>query len=150
MYLLGNLTRDPELRYAPNGTAVARFGLAVTTRRRQGEDWKDDVCFVDIVAFGRQAETVGEYLTKGRPALVEGRLQWRSWAGSDGQQRSKHEVVAERVQFLSRTPEGSGMPGTSAGASGAGAVPLPEDDDIPFVRADLLDVPPRSHRALLA
>jgi single-strand DNA-binding protein len=110
--LLGNLTRDPELRYAPNGTAVARFGLAINSRYRQGEEWKDDVCFVDVVVFGRQAETAGEYLSKGRMALIEGRLQWRSWEGQDGQKRSKHEVIAERVQFMSRArDEGMGRPG---------------------------------------
>jgi single-strand DNA-binding protein len=143
--LLGNLTRDPELRYAPNGTAVARFGLAVNTQRAgQGEDRKEEVCFVDIVAFGRQAETASEYLSKGRPALVEGRLQWRSWEGQDGQKRSKHEVIAERIQFMprgreegmERTNPGPGMERTSPGpARAAEEMDLPpafEDDDIPF------------------
>ena len=152
--LLGNLTRDPELRYAPNGTAVARFGLAVNTQRTgQGEDRKEEVCFVDIVAFGRQAETASEYLSKGRPALVEGRLQWRSWEGQDGQKRSKHEVIAERIQFMprgreegmertspgpgmERTSSGPGMERISPGPSRAGEeIDLPpafEDDDIPF------------------
>jgi len=143
--LLGNLTRDPELRYAPNGTAVARFGLAVNTQRAgQGDDRKEEVCFVDIVAFGRQAETASEYLSKGRPALVEGRLQWRSWEGQDGQKRSKHEVIAERIQFMprgreegvERTNPGQGMERTSPGPSRAAEeMDLPpafEDDDIPF------------------
>ena len=143
--LLGNLTRDPELRYAPNGTPVARFGLAVNTSRAgQGDERKEEVCFVDIVAFGRQAETASEYLSKGRPALVEGRLQWRSWEGQDGQKRSKHEVIAERIQFMprgreegtERTSPGSSMERTPPGPSRAGeemdfAPPL-EDDDIPF------------------
>jgi|SRR5262245_35782585 single-strand DNA-binding protein len=132
--LLGNLTRDPELRYAPNGTAVARFGLAINSRYRQGEEWKDDVCFVDIVVFGRQAETAGEYLSKGRMALIEGRLQWRSWEGQDGQKRSKHEVIAERVQFMSRgRDEGMGRPGPeSPDHADEMDVSLPQDDDIPF------------------
>jgi single-strand DNA-binding protein len=145
--LLGNLTRDPELRYAPSGTPVARFGLAVNTiRAGQGDDpnRKEEVCFVDIVAFGRQAETASEYLSKGRPALVEGRLQWRSWEGQDGQKRSKHEVIAERIQFMprgreegtERTSPGPSMERTPPGPSRAGeetdfAPPL-EDDDIPF------------------
>src|SRR5437867_2509858 len=145
--LLGNLTRDPELRYAPNGTAVTRFGLAVNTPRAgQGDDRKDEVCFVDIVAFGRQAETASEYLAKGRAALVEGRLQWRSWEGQDGQKRSKHEVIAERIQFMprgreegmERTSPGPGMERTSPAPSRAGAEmdlppalePALEDDDI--------------------
>lgn len=138
--LLGNLTRDPELRYAPSGTAVARFGLAVNHRYRQGDEWKDEVCFVDVVVFGRQAETVGEYLSKGRSALVEGRLQWRSWDGTDGQKRSKHEVLADRIQFMSRTrDEGMERPGAGAGPSASPAradddmeMPPLEDDDIPF------------------
>jgi single-strand DNA-binding protein len=98
--LLGHLTHDPELRYTANGTPVATVGLAVNRRYRQGDETKEDVCFIDVVTFGRQAETVNEYLQKGSPALVEGRLQWRSWETEDGQRRSKHEVLAERVQFL--------------------------------------------------
>lgn len=98
--LLGNLTRTPEVRYTPNGTAVATFGLAINHRYRQGEDLKEETCFVECVAFGRQAETIGEYLQKGAPALVEGRLRWRSWETEDGQRRSKYEILAERVQFL--------------------------------------------------
>lgn len=154
--LLGNLTRDPELRYAPNGTPIARFGLAVNQQRSsQSGDRKEEVCFVDIVAFGRQAETASEYLSKGRAALVEGRLQWQSWEGQDGQKRSKHEVVAERIQFMPRGRDegmersGPGMstsaePRTGAGM-GSGMSPGPmrqdrdeldipplEDDDIPF------------------
>lgn len=133
--LLGNLTRDPELRYAPNGTAIARFGLAVNSRYRQGEEWKEDVCFVDVVVFGRQAETAGEYLSKGRPALIEGRLQWRSWESQDGQKRSKHEVIADRVQFMPRArDEGVGRSSPEAVPAGGEELdaPLPEEDDIPF------------------
>lgn len=103
--LLGNLTRDPELRYTPNGTPVTTFGLAVNRRSGQGDERREEVCFVDIVTFGREAETASEYLSKGRPVLIEGRLQWRSWEGQDGQKRSKHEVVAERIQFMSRARE---------------------------------------------
>src|SRR5215813_3991272 len=123
--LLGNLTRDPELRYTPSGTPVASFGLAVNTQRSapgntgqsMAPERREEVCFVDIVAFGRQAETASEFLSKGRAALIEGRLQWRSWEGQDGQKRSKHEVVAERIQFMprgreegmERTPPETGM-----------------------------------------
>jgi single-strand DNA-binding protein len=98
--LLGNLVRDPEVRYTASGTPVSTFSLAVNRRVRQGDDWRDEVCFIDVITFGRQAETVGEYLAKGRAALIEGQLRWRSWEGGDGQRRSKHEVIAERVQFL--------------------------------------------------
>ncbi|MEE9149450.1 MAG: single-stranded DNA-binding protein, partial [Candidatus Tectomicrobia bacterium] len=83
--LLGNLTRDPELRYTPQGTAVATFGLAVNRRYRQEDQQREEVCFVDIVTFGRQAETANEYLSKGSLALIEGRLQWRSWETPEGQ-----------------------------------------------------------------
>ena len=133
--LLGNLTRDPELRYTPNGTPVSTCGLAVNRRYRQGEEWRDDVCYVDIVTFGRQAETVGEYLNKGNLAMVEGRLQWRSWETEDGQKRSKHEVVANNVQFLPRgRDEGMGRPTMDHSAdSDMGGMPQPPiDDDIPF------------------
>ena len=143
--LLGNLTRDPELRFTPSGTPVASFGLAVNTPRagqngteRGGQDSpserREDVCFVDIVAFGRQAETASEYLSKGRAALIEGRLQWRSWDGQDGQKRSKHEVMADRIQFMPRGRE-EGMERPSLGPSRAGeesAMTPVEDDAIPF------------------
>src|SRR5205823_860863 len=123
--LLGNLTRDPELRFTPSGTPVASFGLAVNTLRagqsgteRGGQgnppERRDDVCFVDIVAFGRQAETASEYLRKGRAALIEGRLQWRSWEGQDGQKRSKHDVLADRIHFMPRGRE-DGMERPSPG-----------------------------------
>jgi single-strand DNA-binding protein len=99
--LMGHLTRDIELRYAPSGVAVANFGLAVNRRFKQGEDLKEEVCFIDIVAFGKQAETVSQYLAKGSAALVEGRLKLESWE-TDGQKRSKHVVVAEQVTFLDK------------------------------------------------
>lgn len=100
-FLLGNLTRDPELRYVPSGAPVATFGLAVNRRfvTQQGEK-KDEVCFVRIVIFGKQAESCSQYLSKGRLVFVEGRLQYRSWEQQDGQKRSSLDVVAERVQFL--------------------------------------------------
>ena len=106
--LMGNLTRDPEIRYAPNGTPVANFGLAVNRRYRQGDEVRDDVCFVDIVVFGKQAETCGQYLSKGNGALVEGRLQMRKFETKDGQKVTKHEVVGEKVRFLGKRPEASG------------------------------------------
>src|SRR2546428_1191815 len=97
--LMGNLTRDPEIRYAPSGTPVANFGLAVNRRYRQGEETKEEVCFVDIVVFGKQAETCSQYLNKGNGALVEGRLQMRKFETQDGQKVTKHEVVAETLRF---------------------------------------------------
>lgn len=130
--LLGNLTRDPELRYTPNGTPVATFGLAINRRFRQDDTWRDDVCYVDIVSFGRQAETVAEYLSKGNLALIEGRLQWRSWETEDGQKRSKHEVVANTVQFMpraSRDDSSQAPPDSFAEVPGDG---FSMEDDVPF------------------
>jgi single-strand DNA-binding protein len=127
--LLGNLTRDPEVRYTPSGTPVATLGLAVNNRMKQGDEWKDDPCFIDVVVFGKQAESCGEYLSKGQPVLVEGRLRYRSWEGQDGQKRSKHEISAFRVQFMpkaGRTPGGGGFAGEMGDAE-----PM-EDDDVPF------------------
>jgi single-strand DNA-binding protein len=106
--LMGNLTRDPELRYTPNGLAVTNLGMAINSRIKQGEDWKDDVCFVDVVVFGKQAENCSEYLAKGRLALIEGRLQWRSWEDQSGQKRNKHEVVAQTVRFMPKGTAGGG------------------------------------------
>ncbi len=102
----GNLTRDPEVRYTPQGTAVARLGLAVNQvyRTKDGEK-KEDVCFVDVEVWARQAETCSEYLKKGRAVLVEGTLKLDTWTDRDGQKRSKHKVRARRVHFLS-TPGG--------------------------------------------
>jgi single-strand DNA-binding protein len=111
VYFLGTLTRNPEVRYAPNGMAVARCGVAVPTRLRQGDTWHADVCRIDVVAFGPQAETVGASLRQGRGVLIEGRLQWRRWE-QEGQSRFSREVIIERLQVLSRlranVPEAAG------------------------------------------
>lgn len=111
--LIGNLTKDPELRYTPSGTPVTTLRLAVTTKYKQSEEFKEETLFIDVVVFGRQAETCSQYLAKGRPVLAEGRLQERRWE-SDGQQRSKTEVVAQTVRFLGgRRDEGGGPQGYS-------------------------------------
>ena len=103
--LIGNLTKDPELRYTPQGTPVASFRLAVNYRYKQsastGDDVKQETMFIDNVVFGKQAESCSKYLNKGSSVLVEGRLQERRWE-SNGQQRSKFEVIAQSVRFLSR------------------------------------------------
>ena len=107
--LTGNLTRKPELRYTPKGTGIADFGLASNRRYRQGDDLKDEVCFVDVTVFGSTAVAVASHLDKGRKVLVEGRLQFRSWETETGQKRSKLEIVAERVNFLgSKNGNGEG------------------------------------------
>ena len=107
--LTGNLTRKPELRYTPKGTGIADFGLASNRRYRQGDDLKDEVCFVDVTVFGSTAVAVASHLDKGRKVLVEGRLQFRTWETETGQKRSKLEIVAERVNFLgSKNGNGEG------------------------------------------
>ena len=103
VFLIGNLTRDPELRYTPAGVAVANLGLAVNRRfKDKSGELKEDVCFVTVTVWDKQAETCCQYLHKGRAIFVEGVLQSRSWETSDGQKRSSIDVRAERVQFLDR------------------------------------------------
>ncbi len=97
--LIGNLTKDPDVRYTPSGTPVTTMRLAVTSKYKQGDEMKDDTLFIDAVVFGRQAEAAGQYLGKGNPVLVEGRLRERKWE-SDGAQKNKFEVVANNVRFL--------------------------------------------------
>ncbi|HXG53360.1 MAG TPA: single-stranded DNA-binding protein [candidate division Zixibacteria bacterium] len=104
--LLGNLTRDPELRYTPAGAAVCEFSLAVPHRYRVHEELKEDVCYIDVVAMGRVAENSKSFLRKGSRVLVDGRLNQRRWETPDGKKRSKHEIVANTVQFL----DGAGAP----------------------------------------
>lgn len=99
--LMGNLTRDPELKFLPSGTALCNFGLAVNNEYKDKDgEWKEDVCFIDVAVFGKPAESCSEYLEKGRPVLVDGRLGFSQWETDDGQKRSKHNVVANSVQFL--------------------------------------------------
>jgi len=114
VFLAGNLTRNPELRYTPGGTAVAQFGLAVNRKYKNREGQvQEEATFVDIEVWGKQAEAASEYLTKGSPVLVEGRLKLDSWESKQtGEKRSKLRVVGERVQFIgSRRPQGDGAPG---------------------------------------
>ncbi len=101
VFLIGNLTRDPELRYTPNGTAVANLGLAVNRRFKDSSgELKEEVCFLTVTVWDKQAEACCQYLKKGRPVFVEGVLQSRFWETGDGQKRSAIDVRAERVQFL--------------------------------------------------
>lgn len=101
VFLMGNLTRDPELRYVPSGTAVANFSVAVNRPYKDATgEKKEEVSFIRVVVWGKMAEVCGEYLSKGRPVLVEGRLKSRSWESPDGQKKSALDVVATSVQFL--------------------------------------------------
>jgi single-strand DNA-binding protein len=112
--LVGNLTRDPELRYIPSGTAVSEIGLAVNDRVKRNDQWVDETTFVDVTMWGRTAEVANEYLSKGAPVLIEGRLKLDTWE-KEGQKRSKLKVVCERMQMLG-SREGGGGGGARGGA----------------------------------
>jgi len=132
--LVGNLTRDPELRHTPSGTAVCSLRLAVNTRRKdESGEWTDKPNYFDITVWGQQGENCAQYLAKGRPVAVDGRLEWREWEAQDGAKRQAVEVVAESVQFLGgrQESEGAYVP-AGAAASGADFPSSPADDDIPF------------------
>jgi single-strand DNA-binding protein len=134
--LLGNLTRDPEVRYTPNGVAVASFALAVNRKYKQGEETKDEVSYIDIVVFGKQAESCGQYINKGDSVLIDGRLQQRRWDDKDtGQKRSKVEVVAQSVNFMPKR-SWSGQAGQAGASASHQSEPAPEpsvdEGEIPF------------------
>lgn len=134
--LVGNLTRDPQLSYTPANTAVCKFGIATnrTFKDRDGNS-REEVCFVDCTVFGRAGETFNQYMSKGRPVLVEGRLHFSQWTTPEGEKRSKHEVVVENFTFLGsgRGGEGAGAPAAAGSAeSGSGSPAPPSDDGIPF------------------
>lgn len=127
--LIGNLTRDPELRYLPSGVAICKFGLAMNRRFKQGDEWKDDVCYVDISVWGKQGENCSEYLSKGRQVAIDGRLTYSTWETDEGSKRSKLEVTAERVVFLGSRgdSDGGGSFRESKNVNSS-----PPDDDVPF------------------
>lgn len=126
--LMGNLTRDVEVRYTPSGTAVAEIGLAVNDKRKDASgQWVDETTFVDVTLFGRQAEVAGEYLAKGSPVLIEGRLKLDQWE-KDGQKRSKLKVVAENMRMLG----GKGEQRERATVPDA-SKPRPGDEDDPGI-----------------
>ncbi len=127
--MVGNLTADPELRYTAQGTAVATVRIAVNSKYRSGEEMKEEALFIDVVVWGKQGESCSQYLSKGRQVLVEGRLQERSWESSDGQKRSKMEIVANNVKFLGKRSDGGGGGG---GDSYSGPPPSEASDVEPF------------------
>jgi single-strand DNA-binding protein len=137
--LVGNLTRDPELRHTPSGMAVCSLRLAVNTRRKdETGQWVDKPNYFDITVWGNQGERCAQYLSKGRPVGIDGRLEWREWETQEGTKRQAVEVVADTVQFLGSRGDGEG------GGGGGGYIPnevatpagdfpsSPTDDDIPF------------------
>jgi len=126
--LAGNLTRDIELRETPGGASVADAGLAVNDRRKQGDEWVDETSFIDLTLWGRTAENAAEYLSKGSPILIEGRLKQDSWQNEAGEKRTKLKVVVDRLQFLSnKNGESKKEEPVTAGASSSKG-----DGDIPF------------------
>lgn len=129
--LMGNMTRDPEIKYTPNGTAVCEIGLAVNDRRKGSDgQYVDETTFVDVTCWGRTAEIVNEYLAKGSPVLIEGRLKLDQWE-KDGQKRSKLRVVCENLRMLGKGDGGKGAPCNSEDEpSNGGCRQL--GDDIPF------------------
>ena len=136
--LVGNLTRDPEIRQTPSGTSVCSLRIAVNSRRRdESGQWTDKPNYFSVSVFGNQAESCAQYLSKGRPVAIDGRLDWREWQTQDGQKREAVEIVAESVQFLGSRSDGDlgggGNQFVPAGASsGADADFQGTDDDIPF------------------
>jgi len=138
--LIGRLTRDAELKYTANGQAVCKFSIAVNRRRKNGDQWVDEPNFFDIVLWGRQGESLNQYLVKGKMVGVDGELRQDRWE-QDGQNRSKVEIVANNLQLLGGNPGqgangGAGGAYSSGGASRQDAPPPPSDDgftdDIPF------------------
>lgn len=139
--IVGNLTRDPEVRYLPTGTAVCELGVAVddSYRGKDGQNVERTV-FVDVVVWDRQAENVSKYLSKGSPLLVEGKLQLDQWESKEGEKRNKLRVRADRVQFLGTGSGSGGGGGASSGGSSARKTPVKDepapfqddDDDLPF------------------
>ena len=136
--LVGNLTRDPELRHTPGGTPVCSLRIAVNDRKRdESGNWIDAPNYFSISVFGNQAENCAQYLSKGRPVGVDGKLRWREWQAQDGAKREAVEVVADSVQFLGSRGDGDGGGGGNqfvpAGAAQESAdFPAAADDDIPF------------------
>jgi single-strand DNA-binding protein len=131
--LMGNLTRDPELRYLPNGSAVANMSMAMNrTYKSQTGEMKEEVTYVRVVVWGKQAEACAEYLSKGSPVFVEGRLQSRQWETEDKQKRSVLEVVADRVQFLGRKRGDEGSAAAEEHEPAPSQAPAASEDDIPF------------------
>lgn len=158
--ITGNLTRDPELRNLPSGMSVCSLRIASNTRRKDGQsgEWVDKPNYFDITIWGRQGENAAQYLSKGRPVAIDGRLEWREWQDQQGNNRQSVEIVADNVQFLGGPGEGGGgggggfqprsdvpvdtndfsapqqapQPVANGGGYGGGAPSAPADDDIPF------------------
>jgi single-strand DNA-binding protein len=138
--LVGNLTRDPELRHTPSGTAVCKLRIAVNTRQKDAQtgEWGDKPNYFDVTVWGNQGENCAQYLSKGRPVAVDGRLDWREWEAQDGTKRQAVEIIADTVQFLGSRGDAEGAPplfgpaGATADTANADFGGSAADDDIPF------------------
>ena len=135
--LVGNLTRDPEMKHLPSGTALCSLRIAVNTRRKdETGQWTDKPNYFDVSVWGAQGESCAQYLAKGRPVAIDGRLEWREWEATDGSgKRQAVEIVADNVQFLGGRDQGAGEPQfvpASASTEGADFGTSGADDDIPF------------------
>lgn len=143
--LLGNLTRDPELRTTPKGTSVCQFGMAVNRVYRSGDETQEETTFVDLEAWGKQAEIISKYVHKGNPLFIEGRLKFDSWESKEGEKRSKLKVIVENMQLMgskgdnSGSSQGSGnyAPAQRESAPSAPSSPAPAssgdiEEDVPF------------------
>ncbi len=134
--LTGNLTRDPELRHTPSGTAVCKLRIAVNTRRKDGQsgEWIDKPNYFDVTVWGAQGENCARFLSKGRPVAIDGRLDWREWEAQDGSKRQAVEIIADSVQFLGGRGDGEAqreyVPASDVAADRSDFGPA--DDDIPF------------------
>jgi single-strand DNA-binding protein len=144
--ITGNLTKDPELRTTGGGTSVCKMRVAVNTRRKQDDEWVDKPNYFDVTVWGKQGENCAEYLAKGRPVAVDGRLEWHEWEANDGSgKRQAVEIIANSVQFLNSGQQGGGGNGDGGGSAPAAKSDVPVDtadlpgdssagagDDIPF------------------
>ncbi len=135
--LTGNLTRDPELRATAGGLSICSLRIATNTRRKNNQtgDWEDKANYVSVTIFGRQGENAAQFLAKGRPVAIDGRLEWREWQTQSGEKREQLEVIADTVQFLGGREGGAEPQFVPAGAAvdaGADFGPGGADDDIPF------------------
>ena len=126
--LMGNITRDVELKYLPNGTACADFSVAVNSKRKSGNEWIEEVDFFDVTLFGKTAEVTNQYLSKGSPIFIEGRLKYETWE-KDGQKRSKVKVIGERMQMIGGKSDGGPAPARKSNEARAQST---SDDEAPF------------------
>ena len=137
--LIGRLTRDPELRQTQGGTQIAKLGMAVNRRRNANGETHEDTCYIDLTAFGRQAEVIGQYLSKGRQVMIEGRMTPdkttggpRTWQAQDGSWRASYEMTSDRIIFLQGGGDAGSRGGSGGGADTMGGPEHTPEDEIPF------------------